>query len=217
LSQQEKHIPGCKNFQPGKGELTISVERLEKLVTPKLGEGVPTRFSFTEAGYKEVVDFEEIIGVHVVEKTGERIPTAIGEIHYAKDGQYHIVPVSPDKLIRIQVKRPWIIMNDEDIELLTSLKLSINRALWGAVIPSLRKVSLKWEPGDETAYILFYHDGEINDAIEENYSCIHTEVQADFVFDPKIDFEVMRCDYPERLPQVNYTIYARKEPFVDPH
>jgi hypothetical protein len=103
-------------------------------------------------------------------------------------------------------------MKKEDIEVLTDLKLSINRALWGAVIPSLRKVILKWKPGDDTAMILFYHDGEINDAIEENYSCVHTEVVADFVFDPKIDFEIIRCDYPHRLPQEPYTIYARKEP-----
>src|SRR5262245_44966939 len=107
-------------------------------------------------------------------------------------------------------------MNKEDIELLTGLKLSINRALWGEVIPSLRKVLLKWKPGDETAWILFYHHGEITDAIEEHYSCIHTEVDADFLIDPRIDFEVIRCDYPNPLPKEEYVIYVRKEPFEDP-
>lgn len=107
-------------------------------------------------------------------------------------------------------------METEDIELLTNLKLSIQRALWGEVIPSLRKVILKWQPGGEIAWIRFYHDGEINDAIEDHYSCIHTEVEADFLADPKIDFEILRCDYPQPLPKEQYVIYARKEPFVDP-
>lgn len=107
-------------------------------------------------------------------------------------------------------------MTPDEIELLTGLKLSINRALWGAVIPSLRKVYLKWKPGDETAMILFYHDGEVTDAVEEHYSCIHTEVEADFIVDPRIDFKVIRCNYPHPLPQEPYIIYARKEPFEDP-
>lgn len=105
---------------------------------------------------------------------------------------------------------------DEDVDLLISLELSVGRALWGAVIPSLREVVLKWKPGDETAWIFFYHDGEINDAIEDNYSCVHTEVEADFVFDPRIDFKIIRCDYPTPLPKEQHIIYARKEPFVDP-
>jgi hypothetical protein len=107
-------------------------------------------------------------------------------------------------------------MNREDTELLCSLELSVNRALWGAVIPSLRKVLLKWKPGDETALILFYHDGEVSDAVEEHYSCVHTEVEADFLIEPKIDFKVVRCDFPNPLPKEEYVIYARKEPFVDP-
>lgn len=107
-------------------------------------------------------------------------------------------------------------MEKKDIELLTDLKLSTHRALWGAVIPSLRKVSLKWQPGDETAFIIFYHDGKISPVIEEHYACITVEVDADFIVDPRIDFKVIRSDYPEKIPQENYTIYARQEPFQDP-
>lgn len=110
-------------------------------------------------------------------------------------------------------------MEKKDLDILIGLELSIGRALWGAVIPSLRKVVLRWKPGDKTAWILFYHDGEINDAIEDNYSCVHTEVDADFLVDPRIDFEVIRCDYPNPISirqDEEYIIYARKEPFVDP-
>jgi len=49
--------------------LTISIEHLEEIVSSKIGEGVPSRFSFGEAGYKEVVDFDEIIGIHVDRQT----------------------------------------------------------------------------------------------------------------------------------------------------
>jgi hypothetical protein len=107
-------------------------------------------------------------------------------------------------------------MKKEDAELVASLKLSINRALWGEVIPSLREVVLKWQPEDDIARILFYHDGEINDAIEDHYSCIHTEVEADFVTEPRIDFKILRCDYPNPLPKEKYVIFLRKEPFEDP-
>ena len=109
-----------------------------------------------------------------------------------------------------------MMLTQADIELLRSLELSITRALWGEVIPSLRKVILKWQPGAETAWIMFYHDGEITEVIEEHYSCIVTEVHADFVCEPYIDFQVICCDYPHPLPKEEYTIYVRKEPFVDP-
>lgn len=106
-------------------------------------------------------------------------------------------------------------MDSEDVSL-NDLKLSVNRALWGEVIPSLRKVILKWHPGDETAWIIFYHNGKISDAIEDHYSCIHTEVEAEYLIDPRIDFKIIRCDYPQPLPQEENTVYARCEPFTDP-
>jgi len=107
-------------------------------------------------------------------------------------------------------------MNQDYQEVLIELKLSIHRALWREVIPSLREVILKWEPGDEQAIIRFYHSGEITDEIESHYSCIHTEVDADFIDDPKTDFEIIRCDYPNALPKQQHVIYSRKEPFADP-
>lgn len=105
---------------------------------------------------------------------------------------------------------------DIDTNLLANLKLSINRALLGEVIPSLRKVALEWVPNADTACIIFYHSGPISDNVEEHYSYIHTEVEADFIIEPKIDYKVVQCDYPASLPKEGYLIYQRKEPFVDP-
>lgn len=98
LGHQEKHIRGANNFLEGRSELTISVERLEKISATKLGDGVPSRFTFGEAAYKELVEFDEIIGVHVSNKTGIKTPTSVGEIHYKLDGSYHVVPVHPNKI-----------------------------------------------------------------------------------------------------------------------
>ncbi len=72
---------------------------------PKLGEGVPTRFSFGEAGYKETVAFDEIIGIHVDRDTKTRVLTSIGDIHYDMSGGYHVVPVDPNKLKRMLDRR----------------------------------------------------------------------------------------------------------------
>lgn len=58
--------------------------------------------------------------------------------------------------------------------------------------------------------------GEISDAIENHYSCIATEVHADFLTDPDIDFNVIRSDYPNPLPKEEHVVYACTEPSVDP-
>ena len=47
-----------------------------------------------EPGYKEDIDFHELIGFAVDEATGNKIPTTWGRLHYAKDG-VHIVPIRP--------------------------------------------------------------------------------------------------------------------------
>lgn len=58
------------------------------------GRGKPIRGNLGEAGYQEIVDFQEFIGYSVCETTGTGIPTTWGKIHYAKDGA-HIVPTGP--------------------------------------------------------------------------------------------------------------------------
>lgn len=107
-------------------------------------------------------------------------------------------------------------MDRRDVIILRNLLLSVNDALLYKVIPSLREVILKWQPATEVAWIDFYHDGEINDAIEKHYKSIFTKVQANISTGPKINFNIIRSDYPERIPKEKYVIYVRAEPFVDP-
>ena len=45
-------------------------------------------------GYKEDIDFLELIGYAVDENTRVPTPTTWGRLHYAKDG-VHIVPIRP--------------------------------------------------------------------------------------------------------------------------
>lgn len=108
-------------------------------------------------------------------------------------------------------------MKPEEINFLVSLKLSICRALWGEVVPSLRKVILKWQPGEETAWVLFYYHGAITEAVEELFSVIMTEVTADYHGRPiGVNHKIIRSDYLVPLPKEDHVIYLRKEPFVDP-
>jgi hypothetical protein len=83
--KQGKHIEGHNNFIPGRSKITISLERLQELFNEYKGTGIKDE-------NKEVVDFKEIIGLHVNEKTGAETPTTWGTIHYDKNGGYHIVP-----------------------------------------------------------------------------------------------------------------------------
>lgn len=45
-------------------------------------------------GYKERVDFQEVIGHFLERRTGIETPATIGVIHYSKQGA-HIVPANP--------------------------------------------------------------------------------------------------------------------------
>lgn len=105
----------------------------------------------------------------------------------------------------------------EEHEFINSIILSIHRALWRKVIPSMRGILLKWKSGDKKAWIYFYHQGEITGAIKYHYSSIMAEVNGDYWGRPvATDYEVIRCDLPERVPREDFIVYRRREPFEDP-
>jgi hypothetical protein len=92
MDKQGKHIEGHKNYQAGKSILTVDPTRLIlKAGTGKPANNIPRG----QAGYKERVNFGEVIGVFVDKNTGIGQPTTKGIIHYAKDGSAHIVPAKP--------------------------------------------------------------------------------------------------------------------------
>jgi hypothetical protein len=91
--KQGKHIPGHNNYIPGKS--ILSHPDPQSLINKFAGKGQSVNnVPKGQPGYKERVDFREVIGNFVDQKTGKSIPTTKGIIHYAKDG-VHIVPARP--------------------------------------------------------------------------------------------------------------------------
>ncbi len=100
IDKQNKHVPSAHNFKMGSSELTLPIEELEVLASKKIGAGIPQRHSsFGSENYRELVDFGKEIGIEVNRETKIRTPTTIGEIHYDKNGGYHIVPAHPNRFI----------------------------------------------------------------------------------------------------------------------
>ncbi len=91
FGQQGKHIPGHNNFQNGKSVFTHANPKA--LFEKFSGKGQPlNNFKFGEAGYKERVDFGEVIGNFIYKN--KSYETTRGIIHYGENGA-HIVPARP--------------------------------------------------------------------------------------------------------------------------
>ncbi len=88
--KQEKHIQGCNNYVTGRSILRANPERLATWA----GTGEPANNVLRrEPGFKERIDFGEVIGDFV--ENGVETPTTKGIIIYAGDGSIHIVPSRP--------------------------------------------------------------------------------------------------------------------------
>lgn len=91
MGKQGKHIPGNKNYIPGRSILTADPDKLAS----KAGTGQPVnKVSPGMPGYKERIDFGFVIGEYC-DKNGVSTPTTIGIITYSKDGRIHIIPARP--------------------------------------------------------------------------------------------------------------------------
>jgi hypothetical protein len=92
--KQGKHILSHKNFDPTKSVFEYS--NPNKLLKEYAGKGAGIRSELSgSAGYKELVDFGEIIGEYRGPKSSAPLPTTRGIIHYDKSGGAHIVPAYP--------------------------------------------------------------------------------------------------------------------------
>jgi len=90
--RQNKHIEGTNNYQKGKSILQHSDP--ERLIKVHGGSGLQVRGTPGEVGYQEVINFKEHVGLSICEKTGTKVSTTWGKIHYSKEGA-HIVPTVP--------------------------------------------------------------------------------------------------------------------------
>lgn len=96
--KQNKHVPGAHNFDPNRGPIKISKERLEELVKQHAGKGQKANMTTPlSPGYNERVEFNEIIGDYALRVDGkptEFFPTTKGILRYSKDG-VHVTPAQP--------------------------------------------------------------------------------------------------------------------------
>lgn len=88
--------------------------------------------------------------------------------------------------------------------------ISIQHALFGAVDPNLRLVSIEWTDTTITAYFIF--DKEVSESNLQSMKTVQDEMSKDFPKD-EIHIQEIHCDYPQRalLPEETMVVYARKE------
>jgi putative RNase toxin 50 of polymorphic toxin system len=95
--KQGKHIIGHKNYDSALNKSILTHPDPQNLIEKFAGNGIKDNNAIPGiAGYKELVDFKEVIGFYIDEKGANRLATSWGKIHYAKDG-VHIVPAKPLK------------------------------------------------------------------------------------------------------------------------
>lgn len=94
--QQGKHIRGHNNYDPNRGEISPDVD-VQALVDRHAGHGEPVnKFRPGTPSSRERFDTgDQVIGTYRDERTGERVPTTRGIIHYGANGRVHVVPARP--------------------------------------------------------------------------------------------------------------------------
>lgn len=150
---------------------------------------------------RELVDFQEIIGLFVSPVLDARLETQWGIIHYVKDG-CHIVPAK---------SQAYTI----DILPLAYAMLSMQRALLGVVIKELITVIV--DVSREWVYIRFYYEGDVPCDVLEDWECAMTETWADLGSEYVLDGRIERMTYPTPIPFRGRHAYRRKEVSRDIH
>ncbi|MGW0252411.1 PA14 domain-containing protein [Nocardia goodfellowii] len=91
-NQQNKHKKGHQSHTTGKSEITTDADTLAK--GAGTGKQVDPKVSRGQAGFKERVEFDKVIGKWA-DENGDLHDTTIGVYHYDKAGNYHVVPGKP--------------------------------------------------------------------------------------------------------------------------
>jgi hypothetical protein len=89
--------------------------------------------------------------------------------------------------------------------------LCTQRALLRAVTPQLRAVVVDLDNDEIVFYIRFYYDREVSDEEIDLWQCAITEASAglDPIYD--LDNDIIRLDFPEKIPAKGRYAYLRKE------
>lgn len=92
--KQGKHIPGHNNYTPTSNKSIFTHPDAQKLLEKYAGKGKKNWGNLGDPGFKEKIDFGEVIGYWQNKEGTEKVKTTIGIIHYSKTGA-HIVPARP--------------------------------------------------------------------------------------------------------------------------
>lgn len=87
--------------------------------------------------------------------------------------------------------------------------MAVQRALLGAITPSVRGITVGDAPLD--VRIRWYFDGPIRMEEEEMASEVETEVLADMSPDCHVQTELLRIDAPDLMPGLDFWVYRRWE------
>ncbi len=93
-AKQGKHIPGHRNYIPGRSILTDPDP--QGPLDQGAGTGSPVNdVPIGQPGSKERVDFGKAIGTDFGPGTEEAVPASKGVIVYGRRGNAHIIPARP--------------------------------------------------------------------------------------------------------------------------
>lgn len=101
------------------------------------------------------------------------------------------------------------------MENLDGVLLDTHCALLQAVTPKLRAVVVDLDKNKKVFYIRFYYDGKASEDVIDLWECAITEASIDMDLDYNLDEDILRRDYPKKIPVRGKYAYLRKEGEVD--
>lgn len=89
--------------------------------------------------------------------------------------------------------------------------LSLQRALLGKVVPTLRAVTVDVSDKQKLLCIKFFYEGVINPEIIHSWELAIKEVAVDCGLEYKLDYEIKRIEFPNKMPFCGRLAYERRE------
>ena len=156
--------------------------------------------------YREVVDFEEDIGLWVNQETLEEVPTTVGIVHYNKNAQAHIIPANPK------------IMNTDRSEKKSeaSVQTIVHNVMHGWISPNVREIYLDYVKERKDINIYIYFDTMPTDDELEEIGVIESEMMCEFTVDYTLNYLILRLPYPFKSDSKGLCLYRRYEPNPEP-
>lgn len=93
---------------------------------------------------------------------------------------------------------------------ISKVLLSMQRALLGSVMPSLRAVVVNIDIENKLLFFSFFYDGTIDDELFDLASIACTEASGNFP-EYHVKDVIERLDYPQKIPAQGHYAYLRKE------